>query len=215
MHNLTDSQEEILEFLWIQTQESNNQPDIDSFRDNSAFQELVDLGYIDVAKDSKAQLTSKGLKEARGCIRRHRLAERVMVDILDLKEDLVHRAGCQFEHALHKGIEEDICALLGHPKVCPDGRPIPPGECCKGIKKAPEALIVNLTELRVGSSGKIAYLHTQDKASLKKLMSIGALPGIKIKLLQASPSYVFEVGNSQFAVDKEIAGQIYVHRAQK
>jgi len=215
MHNLTDVQEEVLELLWIQTQENKLSPDINLFRDNSAFQELVDLGYIDIKKDESIELAHKGLEEARECVRRHRLAERLMTDILDLKNDLVHEAGCKFEHALHKGVEENICILLGHPKICPHGSPIPEGECCKKLKKIPEALIANLTELKVGESGKVAYLHTQDKAALKKLIAIGALPGIKVKLIQKSPSFVFEVGNSQFAVDKEMASQIYINRAKK
>jgi Fe2+ transport system protein FeoA len=67
-----------------------------------------------------------------------------------------------------------------------------------------------LKELTPGKIGKVSYINTQDKEVLKKLISMGIQPGIKIKLLHRFPSFVFEVGNSCFAVDKELAENIYV-----
>ena len=67
-----------------------------------------------------------------------------------------------------------------------------------------------LSELRKGQRGKIAYIHTNDRTMLRKIMAIGALPGLSITLVQKFPSYVFQIGESQFAIDKNVADQIQV-----
>ncbi len=71
-------------------------------------------------------------------------------------------------------------------------------------------IIVSLAELDVNDKGHIAYLQTKDTAKMHKLLSIGAIPGVSVTLLQKFPSYVFRIGHSQFAIDKELAQRIYV-----
>ena len=205
---LSDKAQEILESLWIQVDEQKKAPDPMLFKDNTAFQELFERKYVTI--DDKNILTPKGLEEGRLCVRRHRLAERLMADVLDLKGKSIHEAGCKFEHALHKGIEDNICILLGHPKSCPHGSQIPRGECCKEARRRHESIILPLSELKNGQKGKIAYIHTEDRELLKKIMAMGALPGSSIDLVQRFPSYVFRIGHSRFAIDKPLAESIQV-----
>ena len=205
---LTDRAEEILETLWLEIVERRKQPDVAVLKDNAAFRELMDAGYLSQAAEQL--LTKKGMDEGRLCVRRHRLAERLLVDVLHTKAELVHETGCKLEHVLHKGLEDEICILLGHPKSCPHGRTIPGGRCCRDKKRKAESLVVPLSEMQKGQEGKIAYLHTNDRATLKKIMAMGALPGLSIAMVQRFPSYVFQVGQSQFAVDKAVADQIRV-----
>jgi len=205
---LTDKAEEILETLWVEVAENKNVPDITSLKDDNTIRKLLEEGYLSLEEEKV--LTAKGLGEGRLCVRRHRLAERLLVDVLHFKAGLVHETGCKLEHILHKGLEDNICILLGHPKSCPHGRPIPQGQCCKDRKRKPESLIKPLSELRKGQGGKIAYIHTNDKAMLRKIMAMGALPGSPITLNQRFPSYVFQIGESQFAIDKSVAEQIQV-----
>ena len=212
--SINDKAEEILETLWIELEENKKKLDPAVFRDNNTFKELEQDGYISLSGD-KVSFTEKGEKEARLCVRRHRLAERMMVDILALKKDMIHEAGCKFEHALHQGLEEDICTLLGHPKICPHGQKIPEGTCCHDVRRKPGKVILPLSEMASNQKGKIAYLHTEDKDTLKKIMAMGALPGQNIVLIQKFPSYVFKIGQSQFAVDQEMALCIYVRLYQK
>lgn len=70
--------------------------------------------------------------------------------------------------------------------------------------------VVALASLEPGGRGHIAYLQTKNKEQMQKLLSIGAIPGIHIILVQKFPSYVFKIGHSQFAVDKELAQSIFV-----
>jgi len=64
--------------------------------------------------------------------------------------------------------------------------------------------------LEVNQKGKVAYIHTKEHKKLQKLMAMGILPGIMVGLIQKFPSYVFQIGQSQFAVDKELAECIFV-----
>ena len=205
---LTDRAEEILERLWIEIIEHKKLPDITVLKDNAGFKEL--LAEECLSLEETQLLTAKGMDEGELCVRRHRLAERLLVDVLHVKVGLVHETGCSLEHILHKGLEDNICILLGHPKSCPHGRAIPQGKCCKERKRKLESLVMPLSELRKGQRGKIAYIHTDDRAMLRKVMAMGALPGLSIALVQRFPSYVFQIGESQFAIDKNMAEQIQV-----
>ncbi|MGA2775844.1 MAG: FeoA family protein [Candidatus Omnitrophota bacterium] len=71
-------------------------------------------------------------------------------------------------------------------------------------------IVMPLAKLKIKEKGHIDYLQTKDPAQMHKLMSIGAIPGVSIILLQRFPSYVFKIGQAQFAVDKELAAAIYV-----
>ncbi|NQT28240.1 MAG: metal-dependent transcriptional regulator [Candidatus Omnitrophica bacterium] len=208
MNKLSDAQEEILESLWIEIEEKKERPNTRVLKDEPAFRELMEKGLIDINKHSL--FTKEGLEEARGCVRRHRLAERLVADVLDVKDPLMHEASCKLEHGLHYGLEDNVCTLLGHPKVCPHGKNIPVGSCCQSFEKIPKRLIVTLHNMAVGDSGKVSYINTHDSEILKKLISMGILPGNKIKLLHRFPSFVFEMDNSSFAVDKELAENIHV-----
>jgi DtxR family Mn-dependent transcriptional regulator len=78
-----------------------------------------------------------------------------------------------------------------------------------------ERLIAPLIELQPNQRGHIAYIQLNDPKRLQKLMAMGVLPGVPITLLRRFPSFVFEAGYSQFAVDKEIAADIYVRLARE
>ena len=207
---LTDRAEEILESLWIELVERKKDTcGTAVLRDNEDMKALVAARYVDTV-DGHVRLTDKGKEEARNCIRRHRLAERLLADVLDCKKTLLHEAGCKFEHLLHKGLDESICILLGHPKTCPHGQPIPEGECCKDSKRMPRKLVMPLPQLDVNKKARVSYLQTHEPGDLQKLITIGVLPNTEIVLIQKFPSYAFQIGKTQFAVDKELASSIYV-----
>ena len=75
----------------------------------------------------RLSLTYEGRTEARNVVRRHRLAESLFATILNLSMEKREEIACEVEHSLPEQVEESICTLLGHPEVCPDGKPIPPG----------------------------------------------------------------------------------------
>lgn len=213
---LTDKAEEILEALWIATEEKGElSVSFDRLKIVPGDEGLSDLGrraYIEV-KGERVYLRSEGREEARMSIRRHRLAERLMMDVLDVKGESAEERACEFEHLLREGVDTKLCTLLNHPTTCPHGKPIPPGTCCDEARKSGEVGVVAMTELKAGEAGEIAYLAANDSKKMQKLMSMGVLPGNQFELRQAYPSYVFRIGNSEFAVDSSLAREIFVRKA--
>jgi DtxR family Mn-dependent transcriptional regulator len=207
---LSERAEEILESLWVAiAEERKGSLTLGLAEREDAVSELLEKGYIDVSA-GEVRLKEKGKEEAEKVIRRHRLAERLLVDVLDVKQGLSHEMGCKFEHLLREGIDENVCTLLGHPRMCPHGKPIPPGRCCEKSSKEVVPLVRPLKDMEAEDRGTIAYLATNDERRLHKLMAMGALPGLRISMIQKFPSYVFQIGQSQFAIDKEMAEGIYV-----
>jgi len=210
---LSEKAEEVLEKLWTDNANGGvvreSLKDLDLDEDSLTLKELLDEGLVDYEDESVA-LTSPGLDEARKVVRRHRLAERLLIDVLDTDLNSVEEAACRFEHVLRSGVEESVCTLLGHPRVCPHGNPIPPGRCCLEDSDEAERVVYPLSEMEAGQKGRIMYIHTHGESSIKKLMAMGVLPGLDVSLIQKRPSFVFRVGQTQIAVDVDIAGEIFV-----
>ena len=82
-------------------------------------------GLLHVADDRHLELTEKGRHEAIGVMRKHRLAERLLVDIIGLDWEDVHIEACRWEHVMSEAVERRIVAMLDKPLVCPHGNPIP------------------------------------------------------------------------------------------
>lgn len=74
-------------------------------------------------------------------------------------------------------------------------------------------LIISLNKLNLNKKAKVSHIKAEDKAMLQRIIAIGALPNTDIILIQKFPSFVFQIGKSQFAVDKELASCIYVQLA--
>jgi len=212
--DLNERAEEALETLWIATEEEQESDvPVDTLGEQEV-KELLEGGLISLV-DGRAKLTGAGIPEARSVVRRHRLAERLLHDVLGTGDSLMHEAACKFEHLLDRGLDENICTLLGHPKVCPHGKPIPPGRCCREEQEQMKKLVYPLSQLAPGQQGKVAYVYAPEAGNLQKLIAMGILPGASIKLVQKYPSFVFDAGYTQFAVDEKIADAIYVRLVEE
>ncbi|MEP6624884.1 MAG: metal-dependent transcriptional regulator [Acidimicrobiia bacterium] len=86
---------------------------------------LVGGGYTELLDDRSLRLTDKGRKLATTVVRRHRLAERLLVDVIGLEWEKVHREADLWEHVISADVEEKLIQLLGDPATCPHGNPIP------------------------------------------------------------------------------------------
>ncbi|HXE95369.1 MAG TPA: metal-dependent transcriptional regulator [Dongiaceae bacterium] len=212
---LSEKAEEILEALWIAVEEGGAaflDPEKMSFAtDDPAYLELTGNALIEIRK-GMLYFRPEGREEGKMTIRRHRLAERLMMDVLNIRGDDGEFKACQFEHLLNEGADVKVCTMLNHPTTCPHGKPIPPGECCAQARAQGDLGIVPLTEFKSGQEGEIAYIQTEDNKKMQKLMAMGVLPGNKIVLVQAYPSYIFRVGFSEFAIDTNLAKEIFVRK---
>lgn len=210
---LSNAAEDILERLWIGAFEegtpSLHLSELKISFDHPALQELIGQGLI-LIEDSRVRLLSGGQREGQSVVRKHRLSERLMMDIFDLKEAQADDRACEFEHLLSEGVDSKICALLNHPERCPHGKTIPPDVCCHKARRGNRSGVVCLSKLKAGQGGEIAYLATREPRKMQKLMSMGVLPGSRIRLTRTFPSYIFRVGSSDFAVDEQLAREIFV-----
>lgn len=212
---LSEKAEEILEALWVAVEEEGQaflDPDAMGFPfDDPSYHELTGRALIEV-RQGMIYFRPEGRDEGRMTIRRHRLAERLMMDVLNIRGEDGDQRACQFEHLLNEGVDAKVCAMLNHPTTCPHGKPIPPGDCCAEARAQGDLGIVPLTEFKSGQEGEIAYIQTEDNKKMQKLMAMGVLPGNKITLVQAFPSYIFRVGYSEFAIDTNLAREIFVRK---
>ena len=128
---LSDKAEEILEALWIAVEEKGQgygeKERIQVPADDPAYRELTDLAYVEV-RDGRVYLRPEGKEEGRRTIRRHRLAERLMMDVLNIRGETGDSKACQFEHLLHEGVDAKVCMgadnardLDGLATVVPEG----------------------------------------------------------------------------------------------
>lgn len=93
-------------------------------------QKLAAQGYLHYEPYKGASLTPEGLVIGRSVIRKHRLLERFLVDIVGVPADEAEESACTMEHAIPPRMEAWVCELLGHPASSANGEPIPPGPCC-------------------------------------------------------------------------------------
>jgi DtxR family transcriptional regulator, iron-dependent repressor len=86
---------------------------------------LVRDGYVEMDDRRQVTLTAHGQELAEAVLRRHRLTERFLVDMLGMEWHRVHEEACRLEHFISGAVEQRVVAALGHPTTCPHGNPIP------------------------------------------------------------------------------------------
>lgn len=170
--------------------------------------ELEKNGLVTISGRA-VSLTADGKAHALPVIRRHRIAERLLVDVLGMPFDAIEESACEYEHTLAPGLTEAICTLLGHPRECPHGSPIPEGDCCRRSERSVESFVKPLNEMEIGDSVRVSFIRKEDPVLIGKLVSFGVSPGKTIKIRQKFPAYVIQIENSQIALEQDIAADIY------
>ncbi len=211
---LNEQQEEIMEAIWCAAEnntyslEAVKKKCIVDFTDQEL--EALENQELIVRNAGKIMFSSEGTRFAKAIIRRHRLAEVLVSSILRLKDSAMEEVACKVEHSLVSEVEESICTLLGHPGICPDGKPIPRGKCCQEGLKEISNIVVSLIELNPSEKGKITYIKPGSHSNLHRLMSLGVQPGIIVTVHRTSPAFCIKFENTELALDDEIAKNIFV-----
>src|SRR5271169_1726412 len=191
---ISEKAEEILEAMWIAIEEEGADfAEIEKIgieAGDLSYKELTGLALIEV-KEGHVYFRQEGKEEGRKTIRRHRLAERLIMDVLSIRGEEGDEKACEFEHLLKKGVAEKVCTMLNHPSTCPHGKPIPPGDCCYEARESGDLGVLPLTEFKSNEEVEIAFIQTEDDKKMQKLMAMGVLPGNSIVVLQTFPSYIF------------------------
>jgi len=200
-----DSLDELLEAFWeVRERGELSLRALEEHLPEGGVQALRNEGMLRI-EDGEPVLSEDAETRARDIVRRHRLAERLFYDVLDLTD--FEKDACSFEHVISRNVEEALCTFLGHPPTCPHGRPIPKGNCCSALTKKLTPLVSNLQHLDVGAEASVAFLKT---AHLDKLAAMGLSPGSTIRLIQKKPVVVIEIDQTTLALDKDIVRGIFV-----
>jgi len=163
--------------------------------------------------DNGVALTATGAAEAIDIVRRHRLAERFLVDALGLPWDEVHEEACLLEHALSPKVQSALETFLENPAFCPHGHPIP-----RSDGTVPELSGEPLCEFGEGSVVEIVRVEDEDDSLLSYLASLGMYPGTRVGVCDVAPfkgPLMIEVGESRYALGRDIAAKIVVTPAAK
>jgi len=128
------------------------------------------------------RLTEEGRNIALKVLRRHRLSERLLADMLHMKWDQVHEAACHLEHGVTDEVAKNIEEALGWPQTCPHGNPIPTKS--GGIVEEERNF---LWTLRTGDEGIVAGITDEKQDTLEPAERLGLRPGVHIKVLEKAP----------------------------
>lgn len=172
---------------------------------------MIQQGLL-LEEQRRIRLSPAGSARAREIVRRHRLTEVLLHNVLAVSEASVESTACQAEHILNPEVTEAVCGFLGHPPTCPHGRAIPRGGCCEAQSSTVEPLILPLDRLSLGGEAMVAFIHTARHAYLQRLSALGVAPGRLIRLRQTQPTPVIQLGETELALDGQAGREIFVRR---
>lgn len=169
---------------------------------------LAREGLVAYREYAGVTLTPRGLELALDVVRRHRLAERFLTDILGIPWDRVDEMAHRLEHALPPEVIERFDELLGRPETCPHGYPIPQRD-----GRVPERPERPLAEMAVGHSGVITRVEEHDPELLRHLAAQRLVPGRRVRVVSRDRYdnlFVVAVDDFQLTVGERTARAVFV-----
>jgi len=138
-------------------------------------------GYVTRGSDRAIAFTASGAEHAEGIVRRHRLIERFLTDVLGVPWDEVHEEAERLEHAMSPVLEERMLAAIGDAKTCPHGHPIVAGARLAGVP---------LADVQVGASVRVVRFENEAEDLLHYLKASGLEPGLEGELAGRDDEHV-------------------------
>lgn len=171
---------------------------------------LADLDLVDHKPYKGVELTEKGEREALQVIRRHRLIELFLTEVVGLPWEEVHEEAERLEHSVSDRLLERITEILGHPTVDPHGDPIPTGD---GLLD--EEVATELSDLEAGQRALVRRIKVQNPEMLQYLASIGLVPEQAVIVLRKAPlegPLTLLIGEAEHAIGWNVARMVKVSK---
>jgi len=158
-------------------------------------------GMVSYQKYKGVSLTDKGLEYARHVRKKHHIMEYFLMNVLDVDSATAHEEACKMEHVISDCSAKKMCQMTGYHEICDDCR----DECDIGGS-------VSLISMEPMSGGVISHLRSDDPAQIRKLISIGFIPGKKVRkdLDPVTGTSVISLGSMEVAVEKDLTGAVFV-----
>ncbi|GAB2970531.1 metal-dependent transcriptional regulator [Nocardioides montaniterrae] len=174
-------------------------------------------GLLTVEGDRHLELTDEGTRLATRVMRKHRLAERLLTDVIGLDWELVHEEACRWEHVISENVERRLMELLGNPTQSPYGNPIP-GLTELGQNAEADAFmtdVVSLSKAAGPESGRalvrrISEEMQKDEALMSAMRRVGALPDKTITIQATAEGVLVGSGGETAEIFPEAADHIFV-----
>ncbi|MHB1131935.1 MAG: metal-dependent transcriptional regulator [Chloroflexota bacterium] len=169
---------------------------------------LAARGALSYERYGGAGLTPTGEREALRIVRRHRLTERLLTDILKIPWDDVHDQACRLEHAVLPAMEDGIEGALADASTCPHGHPIPSRE---GTVRQQVARA--LVDVECGQRVRIVRIAHEASDFLRYLAGLGLLPDVEVTVEAKAPfngPLMVAVGDAHYALGREVAAAVMV-----
>jgi DtxR family transcriptional regulator, iron-dependent repressor len=159
-------------------------------------------GYVTRNEDKSLDFTDSGHDHASAIVKRHRLIERFLTDVLGIPWDEVHEEAERLEHAMSPVLEERMLAAIGDAKTCPHGHPIVEGVREEGVP---------LADVEVGARVRVLRFENEAEDLLHYLKESGLYPGLEAKLHSADDEDVsVEADGERFTVTRSVAETVSV-----
>ena len=159
-------------------------------------------GYITRAADKSLEFTADGLEHAEGVVRRHRLIERFLTDVLMIPWDEVHEEAERLEHAMSPVLEERMLAAIGNAKTCPHGHPISSADRIEGVP---------LADVEVGAKVRVLRFENEAEDLLHYLKDAGMEPGLRGEVAErGEEQVVVQFEDSVVTVTRSVAETVSV-----
>ncbi|MEJ7831845.1 MAG: metal-dependent transcriptional regulator [Nocardioides sp.] len=176
-------------------------------------------GLLIVQGDRHLELTDEGQQLATRVMRKHRLAERLLADVIGLDWELVHEEACRWEHVMSETVERRLLDLLGHPTESPYGNPIP-GLDELGERKQSEGFMDGLESLSTAAGAdevrvlvrRISEEMQKDESLMSAMRRVGALPDKPVTIVATSQGVLVGSGGETAEIVPEAADHIFVKR---
>ncbi len=167
-------------------------------------------GLVELDGRKEVSLTAAGLEGAESIMRRHRLTERLLIDILGLEWAEAHEEAHSIEHAISARVEQRIRDILHNPATCPHGNPIP------GAVAAPAPPTYPLSDARPGETLVVDGINEEaeeDPELMRFLQRNGIVPGARLQVVEVQPfnaALVVECNLRRVTVGLVAAGQVRI-----
>jgi len=171
---------------------------------------LVDEGYV-TRRGRELVLTTNGHDVARSVIRKHRLAERLLADVIGLPWHLIHEEAGRWEHVMSDEAEKRIVALLGDPATCPHGNPIP-GSANAVMDRDEQRPMANGNAGDVIRFARLTEEAETDLQSLSEFNDVGFLPSSTASILtkNADGTIELDVNGTSLRIRSKMTHQLFV-----
>lgn len=173
-------------------------------------------GLLKVADDRALEFTDEGRLTAIEVMRKHRLAERLLVEVIGLDWHLVHEEACRWEHVMSEQVERKLLTILSDPSTSPYGMPVPGLELL-GYQAPVQKPVYPVAQLESGEYviARIGEPLQLDYQFLGQLRDLGLLPGTRVQLESGATWFLLRIGSEEgMVLDAQLASHLFLSKIE-